>query len=73
MREAVLPVIISFRNGGMKSNVMPSAADSHIPIIRIKVMDLSFSTNFRSIYSWILKLFSVETNNEHANVCKVDF
>ncbi|CAG2243693.1 MIB [Mytilus edulis] len=73
MREAVLPVIISFRNGGMKSNVMPSAADSYIPIIRIKVMDLSFSTNFRSIYSWILKLFSVETNNEHANVCKVDF
>ncbi|VDI01503.1 Hypothetical predicted protein, partial [Mytilus galloprovincialis] len=39
--EAVLPVIISFRNGGMKSDVMPSAADSQIPIIRIKVMFLS--------------------------------
>lgn len=39
--EAVLPVIISFRNGGMKSDVMPSAAESQIPIIRIKVMFLS--------------------------------
>ncbi|XP_052082909.1 uncharacterized protein LOC127720374 [Mytilus californianus] len=41
--EAVLPVIISFRNGGMTTDVMESAAISQIPIIRLKKHSLDVS------------------------------
>ncbi|XP_071147662.1 uncharacterized protein [Mytilus edulis] len=43
MGEVVLPVIISLRNGGMTTDVMTSAAESHIPIIRLKKHSLDVS------------------------------
>ncbi|CAC5385236.1 MIB [Mytilus coruscus] len=41
--EAVLPVLISFRNGGMRKEVINSAAKSKIPIIRLKKHSLDVS------------------------------